>query len=72
MELVPGCGAVWWCFPFGSDVSWLRPTDTGRAARVPQRLQDLETVVVEQLDRALLEVHNLVALRWTSSTTSIG
>ena len=46
--------------------------DTGRAAQVPQRLQNLETVAVEQLDRSLLEVQNLFELRLTGWTTSIG
>ena len=32
----------------------------------------METVVVEQLYRALLEVQNVVELHWTRWTTSIG
>ena len=46
--------------------------DTGRAARVLQRLQDLDLVVVEQVDRSLLEAQNGVVLCWTEWTTSIG
>ena len=37
-----------------------------------QRLQDLETVVVKQLDRALSKVQNGIALCWTTVTTTIG
>ena len=64
--------AVRWCSPCGTDVPWLRPMDTGRAARVLQRLQDLDSVVVEQLDRSLLEAQNGVVLCCTEWTTSIG
>ena len=46
--------------------------DTGRAAQVPHRLQNLETVAVEQLDRALLEVQSAAVLPWTGWATSIG
>ena len=45
---------------------------TARTEQVLQRLQDLEIVVVEQLDRALLEVHRGVVLCWTRWMTSIG
>ena len=46
--------------------------DTGRSAQMIQRLQDLETVVVKQLDRALSKVQNGIALCWTTVTTTIG
>ena len=46
-------------FSCGSDVSWLRPTDTGQ---VIQRLQDLATASVKQLDRALSKVQNEIML----------
>ena len=36
-----------------------------------QRLQDLETVVVKQLDRVLSKVQNGIALCWTTVTTTI-
>ena len=39
-------------FFVGSDVSWLRSVGTGQVSQVLQRLQKLETVAVEQLDRA--------------------
>ena len=50
-------------------VSWLGPLDVGQ---VIQRLQDLETVAVEQLDRELSKVHNGIALCWTKRMTWIG
>ena len=40
------------------------------AGQVIQRLQDLETVVVKQLDRALSQVQNGIALCWTTVTTT--
>ena len=43
---------------------------TGQAAL--QRLQNLETAALEQMDRALLEVENGFVLCWTKWTTSIG
>ena len=42
------------------------------AGQVIQRLQDLETVVVKHLDRALSKVQNGIALCWTTVTTTIG
>ena len=42
------------------------------AGQVSQRLQDLETVVVKQLDRAVSKVQNGIALCWTTVTTTIG
>ena len=40
------------------------------AGQVIQRLQDLETVVVKQLDRALSKVQNGISLCWTTVTTT--
>ena len=42
------------------------------AGQVIQRMQDLETVVVKQLDRALSKVQDGMALCWTTVTTTIG
>ena len=42
------------------------------AGQVIQRLQDLETVVVKQLDRALSQVQNGIALCRTTVTATIG
>ena len=53
-------------------MSWLRPMRMDQTAQVLQRLQDLETVAVKQLDRALLEVQTGIVLCWTKWTTSIG
>ena len=53
-------------------MSWLRPMRTGQRAHVLQRLQNLETVGLKQLDRALLEFQNWIVLCWKKWTTSIG
>ena len=49
----------WVLFSCGSDVSWLRPTDTGQ---VIQRLQNPATAAVKQLDRALSKDQNEIML----------
>ena len=53
-------------------MSCLRPVRTGQRAHVLQRLQNLETVGLKQLDRALLEFQNGIVLCWTKWTMSIG
>ena len=50
-------------------MSWLGLT--GQTAQVFQRLQNLRTVALKQLDRALLEVQNGIVLCWTEWMTSI-
>ena len=42
------------------------------AGQVIQRLKNLETVEVKQLDCALSKVQNGIALCWTTVTTTIG
>ena len=61
---------IWCCFSSCSDV-WSQPRWPMSAGQVTQRLQDLETVVVKQLDRALSKVQNGIALCWTTVTTTI-
>ena len=46
-------------------MSCLRPVRTGQRAHVLQRLQNLETVGLKQLDRALLAFQNGIVLCWT-------
>ena len=53
-------------------MSCLRLMRTGQRAHVLQRLQNLETVGLKQLDRALLAFQNGIVLCWTKWSTSIG
>ena len=53
-------------------MSWLGLRVWVKKRKVFQRMQDLETVALKHLDRALLEVQSEIVLCWTRWTTSIG
>ena len=66
------CSLMLFSLGFGCVVAETCGYGSSSAMQMLQCLQDLETVAVEQLDRALLEVQSGIVLRWMRWTTLVG